>query len=231
MTYIYPVYSYALIHTQIRTHTHTWHTLDNCAVREQSKCKCDSWVNFNEIWICFYCTAIETVCHAPSQMILRHLVKPRGTTLPSWAVCVHTRKQKQDNVSRRCQEVGRVDRIDPQDARHIPQLCCVWSRLNAKGQSTHARGVCHVSASLPFLSRPRNMSLIRWSDGSKSGRNLSSTRIPNNTLTFHFTRAAFISASLLLFPLPAVGKHPAAPCTMYSSGCRASSSYSGASGN
>lgn len=65
-------------------------------------------------------------------------------------------------------------------------------------------GVCQVSACLPFLPRSRSprehvIDTLR-SGGSKSGRNLNSTQIPNNTLTFHFTRDACSSSPPRLHP-------------------------------
>lgn len=84
-------------------------------------------------------------------------------------------------------------------------------------------GVCQVSACLPFLPRSRSprehvIDTLR-SDGSKSGRNLNSTQIPNNTLTFHFTRDACSSSPppLLAFtPFP-TSSHKQTPrsSTMY----------------
>lgn len=83
-------------------------------------------------------------------------------------------------------------------------------------------GVCQVAAPVSIAARtqaqiaPENMSSICWTDGSKSGSNLKSTRIPNNTLTFHLTRDPSLVRPHFHTSTVATagGYHPLAPCTL-----------------
>lgn len=99
-------------------------------------------------------------------MILGNLEKPCNATTTtifplaihsSPSVCCH-RKQKHDKVSR-SQEVDESIEATLK-MPDIPQLSCVWPRLNAKGQSTHARRLssgrtCLYCRSDPSPDRPR----------------------------------------------------------------------------
>lgn len=99
-------------------------------------------------------------------MILWNLVRPchaTATTItplpytPSPSVYGH-RKQKQDKVSHNQEVAESIE--STLKMPDIPQLFCMWPRLNAKGQSTHARRLSSVRYCLhcrsgPRLDRPR----------------------------------------------------------------------------